>query len=138
MTDTHSQQSLDRGPRARRCSDFEFWGRVFHFANMAIVLVSLLIIPVIAQAHEPGGTIFGADPTVAGEGVRQFVRWFRNIVFLFGVAAVGFGCIMFTKKKEWGNWILGGALCLGFGTVAAVLYAFVLGNPVDVNTDLGN
>lgn len=111
--------------------------RRMRLAELTLTAVAVLALPAIASAT-PGGTIFGADASTAGDAVREFVKWFRNIIFLVGVGGVGVGCVQLMRKREWGNWIGGGACCMAFGVIAAVVYELAQGNSVDVNTDLGN
>ena len=58
----------------------------------ALALVAaLLIVAVPALAQTPGGNLFGGNDQQLGSGVREAIRWGRNLLFLLGVAGVGMG-----------------------------------------------
>src|SRR5262245_49335762 len=54
-----------------------------------LVLVAVVLVvaagPALAQA--PGGNIFGGSDQTVGNGVREAIRWARNILFLLGIGA---------------------------------------------------
>ena len=52
----------------------------------ALALVAaLLIVTVPALAQTPGGNLFGGNDQQLGSGVREAIRWGRNLLFLLGV-----------------------------------------------------
>jgi len=108
---------------------------------LVIGITSLLML--IATAHPalaqtPGGSIFGGNDQSLGNGVREVIKWGRNLLFLLGVVGVGWGIFNLMTEKAWGRQIIGGMLCLGFGGAVSLIYSFSQGNAVNLDTDLGN
>jgi hypothetical protein len=91
-----------------------------------------------AMAQTPGGSIFGGNDQTVGNGVREAIKWGRNLLFLLGVVGVGWGIFNLMTEKAWGRQIIGGLLCLGFGGAVSLIYSFSQGNAVNLDTDLGN
>jgi hypothetical protein len=76
--------------------------RAIHLAVIIRAIEPLLIIgataflmmvmtthPALAQT--PGGSIFGGNDQSLGNGVREAIKWGRNLLFLLGVVGVGWG-----------------------------------------------
>jgi len=108
-----------------------------------LTLVGAGLLMSIALAHPafaqtPGGNIFGGNDQSLGNGVRQAIRYGRNLLFLLGIAGVGWGTFNLMTEKAWGRQMIGGLLCLGFGGVVSLVYSFSQGNAVNLDTDLGN
>jgi hypothetical protein len=108
---------------------------------LVIAITALLM--VIATAHPamaqtPGGSIFGGNDQSLGNGVREAIKWGRNLLFLLGVVGVGWGIFNLMTERAWGRQIIGGLLCLGFGGAVSLIYSFSQGNAVNLDTDLGN
>ncbi len=101
-----------------------------------IVAVLLLTVPGFAQ--QPGGNFFGQNDQATGAGVREAIRWGRNLLFLLGVAGIGWGSINYMTEKSWGRQMLGGGLAMGIGGILSLIYSFSQGNAVNLDTDLGN
>lgn len=91
-----------------------------------------------ALAQTPGGSIFGGNDQSLGNGVREALKWGRNLLFLLGVVGIGWGIFNLMTEKAWGRQIIGGMLCLGFGGAVSLVYSFSQGNAVNLDTDLGN
>ena len=91
-----------------------------------------------AMAQTPGGSIFGGNDQSLGNGVREAIKWGRNLLFLLGVVGVGWGIFNLMTEKAWGRQVIGGLLCLGFGGAVSLIYSFSQGNAVNLDTDLGN
>src|SRR5262245_54167865 len=53
------------------------------------LVAALLLVAVPALAQTPGGNLFGGNDQQLGSGVREAIRWGRNLLFLLGVAGVG-------------------------------------------------
>ncbi|MGH9765094.1 MAG: hypothetical protein ACREAC_30025, partial [Blastocatellia bacterium] len=53
------------------------------------VIVALVLVAAVspALAQTPGGNIFGGSDQTVGNGVREAIRWARNILFLLGIGA---------------------------------------------------
>lgn len=104
-----------------------------------LVLIGLLLLnsfSVVAQTPGGGG-IFGADAETAGTGLREAIKWGRNIMFLVGV---GLFCICgwkYYQEESMKKPLVGGALCMGAWAVLATLaYRFSRGEAVNVDTQL--
>ena len=108
-----------------------------------LVIAVTALLMVIATAHPamaqtPGGSIFGGNDQSLGNGVREAIKWGRNLLFLLGVVGVGWGIFNLMTERAWGRQIIGGLLCLGFGGAVSLIYSFSQGNAVNLDTDLGN
>ncbi len=101
-----------------------------------VVAVVFLAVPGFAQ--QPGGNFFGQNDQATGAGVREAIRWGRNLLFLLGVAGIGWGSINYMTEKSWGRQMLGGGLAMGIGGILSLIYSFSQGNAVNLDTDLGN
>jgi hypothetical protein len=105
----------------------------------ALVLVTALLLAAVpALAQTPGGNIFGGNDQQLGSGVREAIRWGRNLLFLLGVAGVGWGAANIMMEKPWGRQMLGGGVCMSIGGILTLIYSFSQGNAVNLDTDLGN
>ena len=108
---------------------------------LLIAVTALLMIITAAHpafAQTPGGNVFGGNDQSLGNGVREAIKWGRNLLFLLGVVGVGWGIFNLMTEKAWGRQIIGGLLCLGFGGAVSLIYSFSQGNAVNLDTDLGN
>ena len=99
---------------------------------------ALLLVTVPALAQTPGGNLFGGNDQQLGSGVREAIRWGRNLLFLLGVGGVGWGAANIMMEKAWGRQMLGGGVCMGIGGILSLVYSFSQGNAVNLDTDLGN
>jgi len=102
----------------------------------ALVMIITSAHPALAQT--PGGNIFGGNDQTLGNGVREAIKWGRNLLFLLGVVGVGWGIFNLMTERAWGRQITGGLLCLGFGGAVSLIYSFSQGNAVNLDTDLGD
>ena len=102
----------------------------------AILMLVVTAYPALAQT--PGGSIFGGNDRSLGNGVREAIKWGRNLLFLLGVVGVGWGIFNLMTEKAWGRQIIGCLLCLGFGGAVSLIYSFSQGNAVNLDTELGN
>lgn len=102
----------------------------------ALLMIVATAHPALAQT--PGGSIFGGNDQSLGNGVREAIKWGRNLLFLLGVVGVGWGIFNLMTERAWGRQIIGGLLCLGFGGAVSLIYSFSQGNAVNLDTDLGN
>ena len=105
-------------------------------ALLLIIATILMAVPALAQ--QPGGDIFGGNDQVLGNGVREAIRWGRNLLFLLGVGGVGWGIINYMTEKAYLKQMIGGGLAMSLGGIASLIYSFSQGNAVNLNTDLGN
>jgi hypothetical protein len=104
-----------------------------------LVLSALLFViavgPALAQA--PGGNIFGGSDQTVGNGVREAIRWARNVLFLLGIGACAWGAVNIFLEKPYARQFIGGGAAMGFGGIASLAYSFAQGQAVDVDTDVG-
>jgi hypothetical protein len=101
----------------------------------ALLLVTTLILmsaPAFAQ------TIFSSNDQTVGSGVREAIRYGRNLLFLLGVGGVGWGAVNYMMEKAWIKQMIGGGMAMGLGGIASLVYSFSQGNAVDLDTDIGN
>ena len=105
----------------------------------ALALAALILViavgPALAQA--PGGNIFGGSDQTVGNGVREAIRWARNILFLLGIGAVAWGTVNIFLEKPYARQFIGGGASMAFGGIASLAYSFAKGQAVDVDTDVG-
>jgi len=102
-----------------------------------ILLIGIMSVSVMAQGPS-GGSIFGGDDQTLGNGVREVIKWGRNLLVLLGFGGLMWAVVNFMLEKNWTKQALGGAFCLGFGGIATLVYSFSQGNAVNLDTDLGN
>ena len=102
------------------------------------LVAAVLLVAVPALAQTPGGNLFGGNDQQLGSGVREAIRWGRNLLFLLGVGGVGWGAANIMMEKAWGRQMLGGGVCMGIGGILSLVYSFSQGNAVNLDTDLGN
>jgi hypothetical protein len=110
--------------------------RIVEPALALVAAVFLMTVPALAQ--QPGGNIFGRNDQTVGNGVREAIRWGRNLLFLLGVGGVGWGAINYMGEKAYMRQMIGGGLSMGLGAIASLIYSFSQGNAVDLDTDLCN
>ncbi len=103
-----------------------------------ILVATVLLMTVPAFAQTPGGNLFGGNDQQLGSGVREAIRWGRNLLFLLGVGGVGWGSANIMMEKAWGRQMLGGGICMSLGGILSLIYSFSQGNAVNLDTDLGN
>jgi len=102
------------------------------------LVAALLLVTVPALAQTPGGNLFGGNDQQLGSGVREAIRWGRNLLFLLGVGGVGWGAANIMMEKAWGRQMLGGGICMSIGGILSLIHSFSQGNAVNLDTDLGN
>jgi hypothetical protein len=104
-----------------------------------LVLTAIVLVmgagPALAQA--PGGNIFGGSDQTVGNGVREAIRWARNILFLLGIGACAWGAVNIFLEKPYARQFIGGGAAMGFGGIASLAYSFAQGQAVNVDTDVG-
>jgi hypothetical protein len=103
--------------------------------TLAAVMLVIAVGPALAQA--PGGNIFGGSDQTVGNGVREAIRWARNILFLLGIGAVAWGTVNIFLEKPYARQFIGGGASMAFGGIASLAYSFAKGQAVDVDTDVG-
>ena len=112
---------------------------IFKVIEPVLVLASLVLViavgPALAQA--PGGNIFGGSDQTVGNGVREAIRWARNVLFLLGIGACAWGAVNIFLEKPYARQFIGGGAAMGFGGIASLAYSFAQGQAVDVDTDVG-
>jgi hypothetical protein len=112
---------------------------IIQAVEWALLLVATFIImsaPALAQVS--GGNILGQDDQTLGSATREIIRYFRNLLFLLGVAGIGWGAVNYMLEKSWSRQLIGGGLSMGFGGIASLVYSFSQGRAVDLDTNLGN
>jgi Zn-dependent protease with chaperone function len=110
--------------------------RVVEPALLLVAATILMAVPALAQ--QPGGDIFGGNDQVLGNGVREAIRWGRNLLFLLGVGGIAWGTINYMTEKAYLKQMIGGGLAMSLGGIASLIYSFSQGNAVNLDTDLGN
>ena len=103
-----------------------------------LLVATLILMSASALAQQAGGDIFGQNDQTVGNSFRQIIRWGRNLLFLIGVAGVGWGAANIMLEKPYMKQMIGGGASMGFGGIAALVYSFSQGRAVDLDTDLGN
>lgn len=135
----HVDEELIERSRAarvgRRVIDLALLIRAVEPVLIILIAIVVMAAPALAQ---PGGNIFGGNDQAIGNGVREAIRWGRNLLFLLGIAGVGWATFNLMTEKAWGRQMMGGLLCLGFGGVVSLVYSFSQGNAVNLDTNLGN
>jgi hypothetical protein len=139
-TVTIDQDLLDHS-RAARASQ-----RLIQASVIADALTPVLTIITIfsltaatALAQGPGGgTIFGGNDQTVGNGVREVIKWGRNLLFLLGIGGLMWAAVNYMTEKNWTKQALGGIFCFAFGAVASLAYSFSQGNAVNLDTELGD
>lgn len=108
------------------------------FTPLLIIFGLILLNSVSVVAQTPGGGgIFGADAETAGAGLREAIKWLRNIMFLVGVALFCLCGWKYYQEESLKKPLIGGALCMGAWAVLATLaYRFSRGEAVNVDTQL--
>jgi hypothetical protein len=104
---------------------------------LVLAIFTLLIAAGPAFAQAPGGNIFGGSDQTVGNGVREAIRWARNILFLLGIGAVAWGTVNIFLEKPYARQFIGGGASMAFGGIASLAYSFAKGQAVDVDTDIG-
>ena len=99
------------------------------------IVAALCLISVQALAQ---GSILGQDDQALGSGVREAIRYGRNLLFLLGVGGIGWGAVNYMMEKAWIKQMIGGGMSMGMGGIASLAYSFSQGSAVDLDTDLGN
>jgi hypothetical protein len=102
-----------------------------------VLVICLTAVCTMAQGPS-GGTIFGGNDQTLGNGVREIIKWGRNLLFLLGVGGIAWAAVNYMTEKNWTKQALGGGFCMAFGSVASLIYSFSQGNAVNLDTDLGN
>src|SRR5262245_5179516 len=102
---------------------------------LTAVVLAIAVGPALAQA--PGGNIFGGSDQTVGNGVREAIRWARNILFLLGIGAVAWGTVNIFLEKPYARQFIGGGAAMGFGGIASLAFSFAQGQAVNVDTDVG-
>src|SRR6266511_3377901 len=62
-------------------------------------IITLTALPVIAQS--PGGSIFGGNDQTLGNGVREAIKWGRNLLFLLGIGGLMWAAVNYMTEKNW-------------------------------------
>lgn len=104
---------------------------------LAALMLVIAVGPAPAPAQAPGGNIFGGSDQTVGNGVREAIRWARNILFLLGIGAVAWGTVNIFLEKPYARQFIGGGASMAFGGIASLAYSFAKGQAVDVDTDVG-
>ena len=130
-------EQLLTNSRTARTSQRLFQASAILNALTPILLIGIMSISVMAQGPS-GGSIFGGDDQTLGNGVREVIKWGRNLLFLLGIGGLMWAAVNYMTEKNWTKQALGGVFCFAFGAVASLAYSFSQGNAVNLDTDLGN
>ena len=123
--------------RTARASQRLFQASEILHALTPVLLIGIMSVSVMAQGPS-GGSIFGGDDQTLGNGVREVIKWGRNLLFLLGIGGLMWAAVNYMTEKNWTKQALGGVFCFAFGAVASLAYSFSQGNAVNLDTDLGN
>jgi hypothetical protein len=123
--------------RTARASQRLFQASAILNALTPVLLIGIMSVSVMAQGPS-GGSIFGGDDQTLGNGVREVIKWGRNLLFLLGIGGLMWAAVNYMTEKNWTKQALGGVFCFAFGAVASLAYSFSQGNAVNLDTDLGN
>ena len=110
-----------------------------HIMTPVLVILGVIMataLPVLAQS--PGGSIFGGNDQTLGNGVREAIKWGRNLLFLLGIGGLMWAAFNYMTEKNWTKQGVGSVFCFAFGAVASLAYSFSQGNAVNLDTNLGN
>ena len=102
----------------------------------ALVIVGLL--PEVASAQGPGGTIFGSDDQTVGNGIKAAAKYGRVALFFLGLFFFMWAAKNYGAEKNWAKQVGGGVGCWGFAGFAALFYTWSQGEEVDFDSDLGD
>ena len=122
--------------RAARWSRRLIQASVIVNALTPLLVIAFSAISVLAQGPS-GGSIFGGNDQTIGNGVREVIKWGRNLLFLLGIGGLMWAAVNYMTEKNWTKQALGGVFCFAFGAVASLAYSFSQGNAVNLDTDLG-
>jgi hypothetical protein len=113
--------------------------RIIHLAMILrvvepLVLIAATLILTSAPAHAQG--IFGGSDQNVGNGVREAIKWGRNLLFLMGIGGVGWGAVNYMMEKSFMKQMIGGGMAMGIGGVIELVRKFALGEAVNLDTDV--
>src|SRR3954447_839693 len=130
-------EQLLTNSRTARASQRLFQASAILNALTPVLLIGIMSVSVMAQGPS-GGSIFGGDDQTLGNGVREVIKWGRNLLFLLGIGGLMWAAVNYMTEKNWTKQALGGGFCMAFGSVASLVYSFSQGSAVNLDTDLGN
>lgn len=133
----HIDHDLLMHSRAARIGKRLTQASVVMNALAPVIVIFLTAVCTMAQGPT-GGTIFGGNDQTLGNGVRELIKWGRNLLFLLGVGGIAWAAVNYMTEKNWTKQALGGGFCMAFGSVASLVYSFSQGSAVNLDTDLGN
>lgn len=124
--------------RVARIGKYLFHASVLvHTLTPLLVVVGIIAVTAVsAVAQSPGGSIFGGNDQTVGNGVREFVKWGRNLLFLMAVIFVGWGLLNYAFEKSAMKQFLGAAGAMSFGGIAQLIFSFSQGQAVNLDTTL--
>ncbi len=103
---------------------------------VVLAMITLTAFPALAQT--PGGGVFGSNDQTVGRGLVEFIKYFRNLIFLAGIFFFGWAGVNMGFEKPWGGKAMAGVACWGFAGISALAYSFSQGQAVNLDTNLGN
>jgi peptidoglycan/LPS O-acetylase OafA/YrhL len=103
-----------------------------------VLLLGVVLVPNLALAQGPGGTIFGSDDQTVGAGIKAAAKYARVALFFLGLFFFMWAAKNYGSEKPWGKQIGGGIGCWGFAAFAALFYSWSQGEEVDFDSDLGS
>src|SRR2546430_13009871 len=53
---------------------------------------------------------------IFGNGVREAMKWGRNLLFLLGIGGLMWAAFNYMTEKSWTKQAIGGAFCFGFSS----------------------
>lgn len=110
-----------------------------HIMTPFLVILGVIVLaPLSAVAQSPGGSIFGGNDQTLGNGVREAIKWGRNLLFLLGIGGLMWAAFNYMTEKNWTKQAVGSVFCFAFGAVASLAFTFSQGNAVNLDTNLGN
>ena len=130
---------LQQSPTARASKRLIQASMIVHVLTPVLVILGIITLTALpALAQSPGGSIFGGNDQTLGNGVREAIKWGRNLLFLLGIGGLMWAAFNYMTEKNWTKQAVGSVFCFAFGAVASLAYSFSQGNAVNLDTNLGN
>ena len=123
-----------KSPAARIGNSLMTFSMVLRFVEPVLVVGLLVLFSAVPALAQGPGNIFGSDATTPGKGLVEAVKYFRNVIFVAGIAFFMWAGINLGFEKPWGGKAWAGAACWAFSGLAALVYEFSQGNPVNMDT----
>lgn len=121
-------------PAARIGNGLMTLSLVLRIVEPLLVLLLMFVISAVPAAAQSPGNIFGSDAQTPGRGLVEAIKYFRNVIFIAGIAFFMWGAINMGFEKPWGGKAIAGAACWAFAGISALVYTFSQGDSVQLDT----